>query len=89
MEVKRGNNCYYIGESENNYKGILEYQDFGDVHDAQHTIVKPEFGGQGLAGELVKKLVEDAKKEGKKIKPTCSYVLKKLEGPEFDDLRVE
>lgn len=89
MEVKRGNNCYYIGESENNYKGILEYQDFGDVRDAQHTIVKPEFGGQGLAGELVKKLVEDAKKEGKKIKPTCSYVLKKLEGTEFDDLRVE
>lgn len=87
MEVKKGNNCYYIGESEDNYKGILMYEDKGDIRDAQHTIVKPEFGGQGLAGELFNQLVEDAKKEGKKIKPTCSFVDKKLRGPEYDDLR--
>ena len=87
MEVKRGNSCYYIGEDENNYKGILTYEGKGDVIDATHTIVKPEFGGQGLAGELVKKLVEDARNENKKIKGTCSYVHKKLESSDFDDVR--
>lgn len=87
MEVKRGRNCYYIGENENNYKGILTYEDKGDVIDAQHTIVKPEFGGQGLAGELVKQLVEDARKENKKILGTCSYVEKKLESSDYDDVR--
>lgn len=87
MEVKKGRNCYYIGEDENNYKGILTYEDKGDVIDAQHTIVKPEFGGQGLAGELVKQLVEDARKEDKKILGTCSYVKKKLESSDYDDVR--
>lgn len=87
MEVKKGRNCYYIGEDEFNYKGILTYENKGDVIDAQHTIVKPEFGGQGLAGELVKQLVEDARKENKKILGTCSYVEKKLESSDFDDVR--
>ena len=87
MEVKKGRNCYYIGKNENNYKGILTYEDKGDVIDAQHTIVKPEFGGQGLAGELVKQLVEDARKENKKILGTCSYVEKKLESSDYDDVR--
>lgn len=87
MEVKKGRNCYYIGENENNYKGILTYEDKGDVIDAQHTIVKPEFGGQGLGGELVKQLVEDARKENKKILGTCSYVEKKLESSDYDDVR--
>ncbi|WP_277250802.1 N-acetyltransferase [Peptoniphilus vaginalis] len=50
MEIKKGRNCYYIGEDENNYKGILQYVEEDHVIDAQHTIVKPEFGGQGLAG---------------------------------------
>ena len=86
MEVKKGRNCYYIGENDN-YKGILTYEDKGDVIDAQHTIVKPEFGGQGLAGELVKQLVEDARKENKKILGTCSYVEKKLESSDYDDVR--
>lgn len=87
MEVKKGRNCYYIGENEDNYKGILTYEDKGDVIDAQHTIVKPEFGGQGLAGELLKQLVEDARKENKNILGTCSYVEKKLESSDYDDVR--
>lgn len=87
MEVKKGRNCYYIGEDEFNYKGILTYENKGDVIDATHTIVKPEFGGQGLAGQLVKQLVEDARKENKKILGTCSYVEKKLESSDYDDVR--
>ncbi|MBL7575872.1 hypothetical protein SAMN00017477_1905 [Peptoniphilus asaccharolyticus DSM 20463] len=87
MEVKRGQNCYYIGESEQDYKGILTYVERDGKIDAEHTIVKPEFGGQGLAGELVKKLIEDARAENKKIIPTCSYVNKKLSATEFDDIR--
>lgn len=87
MEVKRGQNCYYIGESEQDYKGILTYVERDGKIDAEHTIVKSEFGGQGLAGELVKKLIEDARAENKKIIPTCSYVNKKLSATEFDDIR--
>ena len=35
--------------------------------DAQHTIVRPAMEGQGLAGELVKRLIADARAEGKKL----------------------
>ncbi|MCI5643707.1 MAG: N-acetyltransferase [Peptoniphilus sp.] len=87
MEIKKGKNCYYIGEDENNYKGILTFEEKGDIIDATHTIVKPEYSGQGFAGELFKKLVEDARSDNKKIKGTCSYVHKKLESSEFDDIR--
>lgn len=87
MEVKKGKNCYYIGEDENNYKGILTFVEKNGVIDAQHTIVKPEFGGQGLAGQLVDALVSDARNESKKIIPTCSYVQKKFESSEYDDVK--
>ena len=87
MEIKKGKNCYYIGEDENNYKGILTFEEKGDIIDATHTIVTPEYSGQGFAGELFKKLVEDARSDNKKIKGTCSYVHKKLESSEFDDIR--
>ncbi|MBU5670194.1 N-acetyltransferase [Peptoniphilus sp. MSJ-1] len=87
MEVKKGQNCYYIGEDENNYKGILTYVELGDVIDAQHTVVKPEYEGQGIAGELVKELVKDAREEGKRIKGSCSYVARKLENDEYSDVR--
>ncbi|EGY80862.1 GNAT family N-acetyltransferase [Peptoniphilus indolicus] len=87
MEVKRGQNAYYIGESQEKYDGILQFVEKDGKIDAQHTIVRPAMEGQGLAGELVKRLIADARAEGKKIIPTCSYVNKKLQGEEFDDVR--
>lgn len=87
MEVKKGNNCYFIGEDEKHFMGILTFVEYPDKIDAQHTIVRPEYSGQGLAGELVNKLVSDARAADKKIIPTCSYVYKKLSSYEFDDVR--
>ncbi|WP_130837303.1 N-acetyltransferase [Lachnoclostridium sp. Marseille-P6806] len=38
-----------------------------------HTEVNQEYGGQGIAGELVDCVVQEAKTEGMRIKPFCSY----------------
>ncbi|WBW49694.1 GNAT family N-acetyltransferase [Peptoniphilus equinus] len=89
MEVKQGHNALYIGESQENYQGIIMYEDLGDKIDAQHTLVKPEFGGQGMAGELVDALVAEARKEGKKIIPTCSYVAKKFQDSAYADVKAD
>jgi predicted GNAT family acetyltransferase len=41
---------------------------------ADHTYVPPEFRGRGLAEKLVGALIGDARREGSKIVPLCSYV---------------
>lgn len=55
---------------------------------ADHTYVSPVLRGQGAAGKLLDRLVDEMKAENKKIKPLCSYVVKKFnEEPEkFDHI---
>lgn len=59
-----------------------------DVRVATHTVVPRAIGGRGVAGELVKRLVADAREQGFKIVPQCSYVAAKFEeNPDWADLR--
>lgn len=62
-----------------------------DVVNANHTYVSPELRGQGAAGQLLTRLVDEMKAEGKKIKATCSYVVRKFkEEPEtYDDINAD
>jgi predicted GNAT family acetyltransferase len=41
---------------------------------AEHTLVPPKIGGRGVAAQLVEALVDDARAQGFKIVPQCSYV---------------
>jgi uncharacterized protein len=53
-----------------------------------HTGVPPEYEGQGIAARLVNKAIEDARAEGFKITPVCSYVVAQFRRhPEWADLR--
>ena len=55
--------------------GYLEWEPHGEgVRVATHTIVPPEIGGRGIAGLLVDRLIDDAREQGFKIVPQCSYV---------------
>lgn len=38
-----------------------------------HTIVDPAYGGQGIAGQLVREAVETIRKTGRRTLVTCSY----------------
>ena len=58
------------------------------VRHAEHTLVPNELRGRGIAGVLVDALIADARREGFKIAPDCSYVANKFaEHPEWADLR--
>jgi predicted GNAT family acetyltransferase len=62
------------------------------VHDgvkvADHTLVPPGIGNRGVAAALVDKLVADARAEGFKIRPLCSYVVAAFKRhPEWADLK--
>jgi predicted GNAT family acetyltransferase len=46
----------------------------GEARFADHTFVPPEARGRGVAMRLIEKLVSDAREQGFKIVPQCSYV---------------
>ena len=53
-----------------------------------HTGVPPAFEGRGIASRLVNKAIADARAEGFKITPLCSYVVAQFRRhPEWADLR--
>lgn len=52
-----------------------------------HTGVPTEYEGRGIAGKLVNKAVADAREQGFKIVPVCSYVVAQFRRhPEWADL---
>ena len=58
------------------------------VRVADHTLVPPAIGGRGVAAALVDALVADAREQGFRIVPQCSYVAAKFrENPDWADLR--
>ena len=60
----------------------------GDTLIADHTLVPPEIGGKGVAGKLVEALIADARRDGTKIDPQCSYVEAAFRRhPEWAELR--
>ncbi len=69
--------------------GYLEWEPRGEgVRIATHTVVPPTIGRRGIAGELVKRLIADAREQGFKIVPQCSYVAAKFDKkPDWAELR--
>jgi len=71
----------YILEDENNVMHAeITYKDLGDgILIIDHTYVSPLLRGKGIASTLVKLVVDQAKKENKKIIPLCPYAKKEFE----------
>ncbi len=68
--------------------GRLTWFDKDNVRVATHTLVPAEIGGRGVAARLVEALVEDARAQGFRIDPACSYVDAAFRRhPDWADLR--
>lgn len=79
LEIKKGDNRFYIGESEkNDIARITFYYQEEKVIVINHTFVSPELRGQNIAGRLLNTVVEFAVENGLKIVPVCSYAVKKM-----------
>lgn len=67
---------------------ILDYQLANGVMTITHTGVPAAVGGRGIASALVKSALEEARSEGWKVVPACSYAdVWMRRHPDFDDLR--
>lgn len=71
------------------HEAFVEYERDGDVLVIIHTVVPPEIGGRGIAGQLVKTALQHARDTGLKVLPRCSYADAYMRRhPEYEDLRV-
>ncbi|NLM25889.1 MAG: N-acetyltransferase [Firmicutes bacterium] len=87
-EIKKGVNKFYIGDSEIQPIAEITYQAAGNnCIKANRTYVSEELRGQGIAKQLLDRLVSFARAENLKIIPVCSYVKVQFErDPSYQDV---
>ena len=70
------------------YLAVAEYLLEGDDRVVfTHTFVPPELRGRGVAKKLVRTALEEARQEGHRVVPQCSYVALFIRrNPEFRSL---
>jgi predicted GNAT family acetyltransferase len=54
--------------------GFIDYRDRGAVRELVHTEVKPEHEGRGLGQQLARFALDDARRQGRKVVPACSFI---------------
>ncbi|GAA3395878.1 GNAT family N-acetyltransferase [Cryptosporangium minutisporangium] len=54
--------------------GVVEYQLDGDVIMFTHTGVPSEFEGRGIASQLARYVLDDARRRGLEVLPRCPYI---------------
>jgi predicted GNAT family acetyltransferase len=54
--------------------GFAEYREHPDRLVFTHTVVDPDYGGQGLGSRLAKFVLDDAIARGKRIVPVCPFI---------------
>lgn len=82
MEFLKGENNFYQENEDGELIAEITYKPVGDrddVVDADHTFVDPSLRGQGIAEQLVDRLVDEMEQEDKKISPSCPYVVELFE----------
>lgn len=67
--------------------GYADYIQGDGVRDFHHTVIDPEFRGQGLSKPLIQAALDDTRAAGDKVRPLCSAVAGFIEKhPEYRDL---
>ncbi|KFE42528.1 MULTISPECIES: GNAT family N-acetyltransferase [Staphylococcus] len=74
VEVKHGENKFYVGESENHFDALMTYVPSGnDRIIIDHTEVSDHLQGQGIGKKLVQAAVDYARENDKMILATCPF----------------
>lgn len=67
--------------------GYASFHERGEVLVLPHTVVEPQFRGQGLSRPLIQYALDDARTRGLKVEPLCSAVRGFIErNPDYQDL---
>jgi uncharacterized protein len=69
----------YEARVNGNVAGWVNYRRVRDRLVALHTEVEPEFGGQGIASALVRRVIDDARAAAIRITPRCPFFVAHFE----------
>ncbi len=68
--------------------GFSDYRTRGDVVVFPHTVTQPAYGGRGIASALARVSLDDARDQGKRVDPQCSFYADYIDKhPEYADLK--
>ncbi|MGY5849885.1 GNAT family N-acetyltransferase [Salegentibacter sp. F14] len=81
---------FYLENNNGVYAELTYTHQDNDILTIDHTEVKPELEGQGIAGRLLKRAVEYAREQGFKVDPLCPYAEVQFERNEsYQDVKAE
>jgi predicted GNAT family acetyltransferase len=88
INLKEGNNKFYLGDNEDNIKAVVTYVDKGEnTIILDHTFVSPELRGQNIGQQLIKRVADFARENNKKIIPQCWFAEKEFAAnKEYEDI---
>ena len=69
----------FLIRGEDEVLAFIHYARAGDVLRADHTYVSETLRGQGVAGALLRAVVDYARAHRARIEPVCSYVVRAFE----------
>lgn len=88
QDIKQGENCFYIGDSEEERIAEIHYVPTGDTQIiVDHTEVSDTLKGTGAGKRLIERIVDYAREENKKVVPLCPFAKAQIEKhPEWHDV---
>ncbi len=72
-KLKDNRGSFFI-EKDGRQVAELDFKIEDNILDAYHTGVRPELEGQGIASRLFDEMVNFARENGYKVKPSCPYI---------------
>jgi|tagenome__1003787_1003787.scaffolds.fasta_scaffold20502670_2 predicted GNAT family acetyltransferase len=78
----------YEGRVDGKVVTVLDFVRRGDVLTLTHTGTEPAFRGRGLASAVTEAALDDVRRRGEKVRPSCPFAAAFLQDhPEYADLR--
>ena len=77
----------YLLYADDSRAGFLRYRIQGELMAIDHTEIDDRFDGQGLASDLARHVLDEAREEGRGVLPFCNFIRSWMERhPEYLDL---
>ncbi|RJF69032.1 N-acetyltransferase [Deinococcus cavernae] len=67
--------------------GFAEFVDRGDHVVMPHTEVNPEHEGEGVGGQIAEFALNDLRRAGRKVQPSCAFIAGYIQkNPQYQEL---
>ena len=71
--------CRFDAVRDEQPAGYCMYELDGDTVTFTHTVVQPEFEGEGVGSALARFVLEDSRNQGLKVVPACRFIAAYIE----------